>query len=129
MADFADEVTALHTALRDVPDLNAQDLTDSPTVPCAMIMPDAPFDWHLTFEAGETRHRFVIWLLVAYTDTQGAQTQLNAYLAQSGPKSVSAAIEAVGTFEVKVLRSYGVTSLADEGTRYLSAELVVESLK
>lgn len=128
MADFADEITALHSALRDVPDLLSQDLTDSPTVPCAMILPDAPFDWHLVFGDDVRKHRFVIWLLVAYTDTRGAQTQLNGYLASSGPRSVSAAIEANGQFEVTSLRSYGVTSLSDEGTRYLSAELVVESL-
>lgn len=127
MADFAAERTSLHSRLRAIQGLNVQDLTDSPIVPCAMILPDAPFDWHFTFEDGNRLHRFVVWLLVAYTDTGGAQSQLDAYLAGGGPMSVSAAIENGGQFEVKTLRSYGVTSLADEGTRYLSAELVVES--
>lgn len=118
--------SALKTAISTIGDEFAvDDLRDNPNVPGAIVYPDAPFDWAETFEGGQ-RLRLCVLILVAYIDTQDAQTQLDAYLARTGAKSVPAAIATNPIFQITEFKSYGVMSLSEGGTRYLTAELVVE---
>jgi hypothetical protein len=124
--------TALKAAVNTIPQLHADDLRDSPNVPCAIILPDAPFDFDLTLD-GAVWPKFLVTLLVAYTDTGSAQAEMDRYLSSDGPSSVKTALEqdrtlggAVSSCSVTELRSYGVIQLRDGGVRYLAAELVVE---
>ncbi len=126
MTDLATARASLKELMRGVP-INVQDLTDNPDVPAAIVLPDAPFDWHDVFEDGLNRLRFRVIILVAYGDVEKAQEQLDGYLAESGSKSISAAIEVKDSqFEVKTFQAYDVMSLQDGGTRFLSAEFIVE---
>lgn len=124
--DLVDERTAIKATMRGL-QANVQDLTDVPDVPAIMVVPDAPFDIHYTFEDDATWHQFIVWILVPFTDQAGAQSQLDDFLSLTSTNSVITAIQTDARFEVVSLRSYGVTSLRDEATRYLSAELVVVS--
>lgn len=127
MPDLSVERVRLKNTLRDIQGLNVQDMATQPDVPAAMVYPDAPFDWHMTFGEDLSKHRFIVWLLVAFTHTASAQAQMDDYLASSGSKSVRAAIEEDPLFEVVALKSYGVTTMADGAVLYLTAELVVET--
>lgn len=130
--DLSDCRNGLKNALRKVPTLHVQDLRDQPDVPCAMVMPEAPFDYGSTFDGSE-RPRFCILILVRYSDTLDAQEKMDAFLSTEGPNSVITALASDNTLgglvhacEVKDLKSYSVVSLIDGGLRYLSAEIVVE---
>jgi hypothetical protein len=122
---------ALIDAISVVPGLNAESLRDNPIVPCAIVVPETPFDLQITFDGNESPY-FIVLLLVPYNDTDGAQEQLDAYLSGGTDQSVVDAIEVddtlggvVGGLDVGELKSYGVMQLHDGGTRYLSAELLV----
>lgn len=130
--DLRDCRNGLKTALRTVPTLNVQDLRDMPDVPCAMVMPEAPFDFGATFDGSE-RPTFCILVLVRYTDVLDAQEKMDAFLSTEGAHSIPAVIAANSTLGglvsacvIKELKSYSVVSLIDGGLRYLSAEIVVE---
>jgi hypothetical protein len=106
---------------------------DAPISPAAFIYPEA-FQYHPTFDAGFDIS-FVVRFLVASTNTQAGQNQLDDLISQDGTKSAVAALETDQTLgglctslEVTDLRNYGVVSLTESGTRYLSAELLVSIL-
>lgn len=124
--------TALKDAIRAIDGLRVSDLRDDPHPPCVIVYPKAPFTFSETFDE-TNRPQFCVLILVAYTSTSAAQNQLDAYLSDNGPESIKNAIEADQTLGGSVsecivtgLESYGVISLTDGGTRFLSAELVVE---
>lgn len=128
---------ALKDAIRAIDGLRVADLRDDPHPPCAIVYPKAPFPLDETFTdpAGGTtvRPQFCVLVLVAYTNTSAAQNTLDTFLSDNGEESVKNAIEkdqtlggTVSDCVVTGLESYGVIQLADGGTRYLSAELVVD---
>lgn len=125
--DLAGIRTTLLNTIKTVEGLNVDNLRDNPIVPCAIVVPETPFDLRLTFD-GNAEPQFVVLLLVPYNDTGAAQDQLDGYLSTGTgvTSSVVDAIEASSAgFVVEELKSYGVMQLHDGGTRYLSAELLV----
>lgn len=114
--------------------LTADSLRDNPDPPCAIVYPDTPLMLDMTFD-GSQWPKFCILILVPYVDTDDAQAQLGRYLETTGDSSVKEALEddstlegLIGGLHVNELRSYGVMSMHDGGTRYLSAELIAEVL-
>lgn len=131
--DLTEIRTALKTTINGIRGLEVTDLCDSPNVPCAIVYPEAPYTFDPTFEADAQFPRFVILVLVSYSDTADAQTRMDEYIGTEGEKSIVAAItedptlgDVVNSATVVELKSYGVLELHDGGTRYLSAELAVE---
>lgn len=130
--NIADVRAALKESLASIPELEISSLRDNVNPPCAIVYPDSPCLFDVTFD-GEQRPRFCVLILVPYVDTDDAQEQMDIYLSDEGESSVKAAIEedstlggVVDDLHVTELRSYGVISMFDGGTRYLSGELVVE---
>lgn len=124
--------TGIKNAIAEGTGLEATSLKDNPKPPCVIVYPDAPIQLDLTFD-GLQEPKFCVLILVPYNDTQDAQEALGRYLETEGDFSVKAAIENDSTLEglvhgvhVSELRSYGVMSMHDGGTRYLSAELIAE---
>lgn len=130
-------VTDLRTALAD---LLAQNLSvnaysyapDNPNSPAAFIYPE-PFTYHPTFGT-EFDITFVVRFLVASTNSQAGQNLLDEFISTTGTNSAIAALESDSSLaalatsvEVTDLRNYGVLTMPD-GTRYLSAELLVSVL-
>lgn len=123
--------TALKDAIKTVNDLRVEDLRDDPHPPCAIVYPKAPFPFDATND-GTSIPEFCVLILVPYVNTTSAQTRLGDFLSDEGDTSIKVAIESDQTLGgvvsdciVTDLESYGVISLSDGGTRYLSAELVV----
>lgn len=119
-------------AIRSIDGIRVEDLRDDPKPPCAIVYPKPPFPFDETFD-GTSRPTFCVLILVGYVNTTGAQEKLGAFLSAAGDTSIKAAIEADQTLGgvvseclVTDIESYGVISLTDGGTRYLSAELNVE---
>lgn len=128
---------ALKDAIKTINGISVSDLRDDPHPPCAIVYPKAPFEFDDTFNGGTvggiTRPKFCVLVLVPYVSTRSAQEKLDDYLSDEGAQSIKTAIEADQTLGGTVseclvtgLESYGVISLLDGGTRYLSAELVVD---
>ena len=106
---------------------------DAPVSPAAYIYPD-PFTYHATFDDGDDL-TFVVRFLVASSSMQGGQNQLDELISDEGQGSAVLAMESdttlagtVKSTQVTDLRNYGVLSLPDQATRYLSAELLVAIL-
>ena len=106
---------------------------DAPVSPAAYIYPD-PFTYHGTFDGGDDL-TFVVRFLVASSSMQGGQNQLDELISDEGQGSAVLAMESdttlagtVKSTQVTDLRNYGVLSLPDQATRYLSAELLVAIL-
>ena len=106
---------------------------DAPVSPAAYIYPD-PFTYHATFDDGDDL-TFVVRFLVASSSMQGGQNRLDELISDEGQGSAVLAMESdttlagtVKSTQVTDLRNYGVLSLPDQATRYLSAELLVAIL-
>lgn len=102
---------------------------DSPIPPAVFIYPDATLDYHATFDGAVTAV-FVARFFCPSTVAAAGQASLNALIS---PDGAAAAIERDSTLGgvvqsamVTGLREYGVVQLADMGTRYYSAELLIE---
>jgi hypothetical protein len=139
------DVFAIRTAIKqslDGLELQVYDyVPDSPNVPCLIVYP-RPFDYDSTYTAstGATvAHSnditFVVMCLAGTVNMKGAQQTLDGWLSDTGASSVKAAIETdeelggvVSSVDVTRVDSYGTIQLQDGGTRYLSAEILVEVL-
>lgn len=104
---------------------------DAPIVPCVIVYPDS-ITYHEMFD-GLSHATFVLHILGAAADTIDGQETLDAYLASSGPLSIKEAIDldstlggAVGAAWVTELREYGTVQPNDGGSRFYSAQLMVE---
>ena len=132
---IADLRGALADALTVALDINAYAYApDAPLSPAAFIYPE-PFSYHPTFTPSQFDITFVIRFLVASTNMESGQNLLDDFISQTGSGSAVVALEADPTLgglttsiEVTDLRNYGVLTLPDSGTRYLSAELLVQVL-
>jgi hypothetical protein len=123
---------AIKQAINRIDGLDVDNLRMNPNPPCAIVYPEPPFDFEMTFD-GNSNPIFTILLLVPYVDTDDAQDQLDELLSTSGPRSVKAAIDrdstlggAVSSATVKNLKSYQPMQLMDGGTTYLSAEITLD---
>jgi hypothetical protein len=133
--DIKDIRQGIKDTLEQIDGLNVDNLRDLIVPPAAIVVPAPPFD--LDYSAGDLipqqRPEFAVHVFVAYVDNDGAQDELDEYLSSTGIRSVKAVLEAnntlagrVSDLHVKRLQNYGVTSIADGGVRYLSAEFAVE---
>lgn len=102
---------------------------DNPTPPAVFIYPDATLDYHATFDGAVTAV-FVARFFYSSTVAAAGQSALNAVIS---PDGAPAAIEkdstlggAVQSAMITGLREYGVVQLSDMGTRFYSAELLIE---
>lgn len=102
-----------------------------PTIPdslvgkCAVIYPET-IDYDDSYD--ETATAVLIVQLVAPTAASKAtQNELDALLS-TGTGSVHDAFLTDGRFRVATMRNYGTLQLADGGSRYYSAELVIDVL-
>jgi len=129
------DIQAVQTAMQQAlpPTLHSYDYgPDSVSSPAAYIYPD-PFSFDADFD-GSTTATFVVRILVASVNDKGGQQTLNGYV-NPWNGTVVAALRAdpkfggvVQSSHVTGLREYGVVQLQDGGTRYYSAELMVEVL-
>jgi hypothetical protein len=97
--------------------------------PVAIVQPQT-VDYDETFQRGMATYTFVVTVIVGRAAERTAQTNLDLFVAQSGSKSVKAAIESDKTLGGKVfdcrvttLRSYGSTTIND--VLYLAGEFTV----
>ena len=97
--------------------------------PIAIVQPQT-VDYDETFQRGMATYTFVVTVIVGRAAERTAQTNLDLFVAQSGSKSVKAAIESDKTLggnafdcRVTTLRSYGSTSIND--VLYLAGEFTV----
>lgn len=104
---------------------------DNIAVPAIIIYPEH-IDYTNTYDNTNT-DRLIIWCLAGTVSMQTAQEIMDAWLDDMSPSSIIAALStdetlggAVDSSSVLEMRNYGTVPLQDGGTRYLSAELIVE---
>jgi hypothetical protein len=120
--------TGLETALSAISGLRVYGtVPDSPTVPCAIVVPET-VTYGQTFD-GSAEVRMTIQLLVGSINSEGGQTELDDYLADSGNKSIYAKIDADPTLggscqnaRIVEARSFGTVG---DSVRYYTADLTL----
>jgi len=103
---------------------------DSQNPPCVCVYPEAiPYD----FSANCT---WILWLLSGKVEEQGAQARMLGWIADTGPTSIIAALDAnhslTGTVSSTLpleLRGYGAAPVTAGGTPYMQARLVYHVLR
>lgn len=122
--NIATSRTALATTLSGL-SLHVYDWShDSPAMPAAIMKP-LNFPYHDTFSGGVAA-KFSVQLIVGAVATKGSQTLLDTLISTATTGSAVDAIETAGTMRVDEMRNYQPVVLADGGTKYWSAELVVD---
>lgn len=133
--NIADVRQAIADSLADL-SINAYSYApDAPISPAAYIYPD-PFPYHpIQGKTDVVDVTFVVRFLVASSNEQAGQNQLDELISPTGQNSAIVAIESdtelgnlVSGTKVTDLRNYGVLVLPDQATRFLSAELLVDCL-
>lgn len=107
---------------------------DSLSPPCAVIYP-ASVTYNQTFD-GMTEIEMIVLLVSSATNNEAGQNQLDDWLTDSGATSLVQALNTdtanlgatVTSTYVREMRNYGVLELPDGGTKFYSAELVLEIL-
>jgi hypothetical protein len=125
-------ITGLETRLNTITGINVTGYhADKVSVPAAAVGLPEEIEYHLTMASGFTRDEFVIRVYVTRATDRSAQADLAAYLAETGSKSVKAAVEADKTLGladtdavVTGARNIGVYTVGD--TDYIGAEFVVQ---
>lgn len=100
--------------------------------PYALVLPGSPFiEFDENFGGDFDQYHFTVRVVVGKVDEQGAQLNLDAYLAASGSSSVRAAIKADRTLggkatdlRVQSVSNYGVFVINEAS--YLGAEFSVQ---
>jgi hypothetical protein len=105
---------------------------DNPITPCWIVRPQ-PYDYPASFEAGLVEVKVSVLMLAGTVNVQGAQDLLDGWLSTTGDSSLYAAIDkdttlggAASSCVVERLEHYDSIEIADGGTRYLSAELLLD---
>ncbi len=132
--NIAELRTALAVLLLDNLSINAYAYApDAPNSPAAFIYPE-PFTYHPLLDQPGFDITFVVRFLVASTNTEAGQNQLDTFLSQGVNGSAVDALESdaslgglASSVHVTDERNYGVVTMPD-GTRYLSVELLVSVL-
>ncbi len=101
MADPADIRTALADALADIPDVQVSAYNPSnPTMPSLCVIGHEQVNYgNLAFGRGDTEWNLIVRGYVAPNLDLAAQQLLDKWLADSGPFSVKAAVEADPTLD------------------------------
>lgn len=122
-----DVCDAFKEALNPLPGVQVYShMPPSPNLPALIIYPQ---QWPYDVTAEKT---IAVWCVAGEVESQGAQAQLNAWLAEEGDSSVYAAILADQSLGGKVatvlpfeIRNWGIVSMAD-GRRVVQAEILFE---
>ncbi len=114
------------TALQDR--IYAQ-VPDTPHVPCVIVYPEN-IRYQQVYD-GDPDATFILHVLTSAATIRG-QSDLDLFVG-SGPGSIPAAIDAGSTLagnassaQVTDLRNYGTLQLTDGGTKYYSAQLILD---
>lgn len=97
---------------------------DSPQTPCAVVELEA-FQYHDTYNTGENP-KCVVTFLAGSIAAEAVQQQLLTWLSTGVTNSVIDAIENGDNYRVVELRQWGTVQLQDGGTRYYSAQIVID---
>lgn len=129
-ATIAEMRTGIAANLSNI--LGLRTTTTTPDVinpPIAIVQPQS-VDYDESFQRGMATYTFVVTVIVGRAAERTAQTNLDLFVAQSGSKSVKAAIESDKTLNgkafdcrVTTLRSYGSTTINE--VLYLAGEFTV----
>lgn len=100
----------------------------APNPPCAVVGFPDEFDPHAAY-GDETDYTIPVELFTPYKTNRAAEEALEAFLATSGPQSLIAAIESIGSgYTVVSVRNIGPVTIGDPGVRHLTATLAVRVL-
>lgn len=105
----------------------------NPDPPAALIYPQ-PFGPEDSYD-GTTQMRIVVLLLVSSGDIEGAQDKLDGWISTTGSQSIKQQLEEDLTLGATVssamwagITEYGPMNLADGGTLYLAARVLIDVL-